>query len=125
MRRKADGSSFGILKLFSVYFFHCILSFLCHSIVMCFCKKYLASDVLVSHFPIDMSSCFCHFVLSCSSVVLLLCSLSFSSVVVFCHVALCCFLPSSFDVFISHSVFVISSRVLLLTLFDMVVEGHA
>ena len=51
-----------------------------------------------------MSSCFCHFVLSCSSVVLLPCSLSFSSVSVFCRVVLSCLLQSSFDVFIWHSV---------------------
>ena len=98
---------------------------LCHSLVMCFCNLYLVSDVFISHFPIDMSSCFCHFVLSCSSAVLLSCSLSCSSVTVFCPVVLSCFLQSSFDVFIWHTVVVIYNRVLLKTIWDMGEEGHA
>ena len=44
---------------------------------------------------------------------------------VFCRVVLSCFLQSSLDVFIWHSVVVIYNRVLLKTFFDMGEEGHA
>ena len=63
---------------------------LCHSIVMCYCNIYFASDVLVPHFPFDMSSCFCHF--ECHVVLSFFCRvpchfpLSLSSVMLFCPV---------------------------------------
>ena len=92
---------------------------LCHSLVMYFCSLHLAFDMSICNFAYAivfrhvLLSFFCRVPCHYASVI--------SSVMLFCLVLL----PSSFDVFMWHSVVVVYSRVLLLTFFGMGEEGHA
>ena len=96
---------------------------LCHSLLMCFCSLHLVFDMSICNFA--YVSLFRHVLLSFFCRVPCHFPLSLSSVILFCLVLL----PSSFDVFIWHSVVVVSSRVLLLTFLtwarkDMREEGR-
>ena len=119
-------SSLGILNLsFTILLPLHYVTPLCHSLVMCFCSLHVAFDIM-SICNFNYVILFCHVLLSFLCRVPCTFPLSLSSVMLFGLVLL----PSSFDVFIWHSVVVVYSSCFALDIFltwtrkDMREEGR-